>query len=44
MSKNIGSFDSSSGMSDASRVTLPGNKKNRVFYSAVVVDFINFFP
>ena len=40
MSKNIGSFDSSSGMSDASRVTLPGNKKNRVFYSAVVVDFI----
>jgi len=38
--KSIGSFESSTGMSDASSATLPGNPNTRVFYSAVVVDFI----
>ena len=40
MAKTIGSFESQSGVADATRVSLPGRKNRRVFYSAIVVDFI----
>ena len=41
MGTNIGAFENPRGLSDNTRILRPGMKSSRVFYSAVVIDYIS---